>query len=123
MDNKALETEYMYILSDVLLDIGVSPKTKGYVYLKDAIACYIKNGDYYIKDIYNYVGAKNNIAPQNAERCIRYAIESAFNKCRLESQENIFGNSVNPLKGKPTNMELVCRIGDLIRLKLKNRII
>lgn len=110
------EKDYSYISSEVFLDLGVSPGVKGYGYLKDAVNLHLNHEDYQIKDIYELIGLYRNTDAKNVERSIRYAIESAFDKCRIESQERIFKNSIDPLKGKPTNMELIYRVGDFIKI-------
>lgn len=110
------EDDFAPISSEILMDIGVSPMKKGYQYLKDAVNLYINHKDFLIKDIYVQVAMLRETKPQNVERNIRYAIETAFDKCRIESQEKIFRNSIDPFKGKPTNMELICRVADLIEL-------
>ncbi len=80
------------------------------------------NIDVVIKNLYKELSAKHNTKEQNIERNIRYSIETAFNKCRLESFESLFGNSLSPQKGKPTNIEFIFRIVDNIKLKDKGKL-
>lgn len=111
------ENDCSSIAAEILLDLGVSPVVKGYAYLKDAVNLYINHRDYYIRDIYELIGLCRYTGAKNVERNIRYAIEAAFNKCRVESQEKIFKNSISPFKGKPTNMEFIYRVADLIQIR------
>lgn len=107
--------EYDEKIIMILLDLGISPVSKGYIYLKDVIQIFLIHSDFMIKDIYELVGMYRETNRNNVERSIRYAIETGFNRCRVDSYEKIFGNSINPSKGKPTNMEFIARISDLVQ--------
>ena len=44
------------------------------------------------------------------ERRIRSAVESTWLRGSLQSQSALFGLSISPERGKPTNAELLCRL-------------
>lgn len=111
------KNKYEKMIVSALLDLGVSPRSKGYLFLRDAINIYIGHSDLMIKEIYELVSDYRSTEKSNVERNIRYAIEKAFDKGRINSQEKIFGNSINPDKGKPTNMEFIARVSDFVQME------
>ncbi|MFQ8894830.1 MAG: sporulation initiation factor Spo0A C-terminal domain-containing protein [Dorea sp.] len=51
------------------------------------------------------------------ERAIRHAIEIAFTRGNSEFITSLFGYSINPATGKPTNSEFIAVISDYLRMK------
>ena len=43
---------------------------------------------------------------------MRYAIEYAFNRGKLDAIESIFGFTINSAKGKPSNSECIAMLAD-----------
>ena len=50
------------------------------------------------------------------ERAIRHAIEISWNRGNWDIMEDIFGNSIDLDKAKPTNREFITTIVDKLRL-------
>lgn len=95
-------------IDTMLQEIGVPMSLKGYRALKEAIA--IATDDPYImetitKGLYPAVAEKVGTTPMRAERCIRHAIETGFNRCPSDVLKKYFGNSVS--HKKPTNSEFI----------------
>ena len=53
---------------------------------------------------------------EQAERAMRHAIESGFDRCGYNDEVlSMFGNTIDPSTGKPTNSEFVARMARLCR--------
>lgn len=103
----------------ILHRLGVPAHVKGYQYLTDAIIMGIEdkeNLEYITKVLYPNVAKKNHTTATRVERAIRHAIEVLYNRGNIELLEKLFGFSVNPEKGRPTNSEFICAIVDHIRM-------
>jgi two-component system response regulator (stage 0 sporulation protein A) len=94
----------------LLRDMGISPSLKGYEYLKFAIEVTMTDRTLVhsiVKKLYPCIADYFGTKPQNVERDIRQAIKVAWSKGMNESQEQLFGNIINPSKGRPTNAEFI----------------
>ena len=60
---------------DVLLDLGITPKLKGFNYIVDAVEYMLNYKDCNIMEVYDYLSDKYKV--NNSERNIRHA----FSKC------------------------------------------
>ena len=109
--------KYVRDIEKVLLKLCLKVNTKGYKYLKKAIEILLIKNDYSLKEVYTEIGAIYNVTPMSIEKSIRYGIETAFDKCDIDDYVEIFGYSINPDKGKPTNKEFIKRICDYVKLK------
>jgi two-component system, response regulator, stage 0 sporulation protein A len=110
-------------ITEMLHRLAVAPHLKGYRFLKQAILNVI--GDRGILDsityrIYPSIAEKFDTTPTRVERAIRCTIENAWDRCRVETIEQIFGNSFDENKGKPSNSEFIARIADKVIME-KNR--
>lgn len=108
--NKTLE------ISDIIKDLGVSAGLSGYRYLRKAIELTIENTQQEFKtmDLYHKVARCYNTTASRVERAIRHAIETAWLRVDVAIPESIFGNSIDMLKGKPTNREFIMTVADYI---------
>jgi two-component system response regulator (stage 0 sporulation protein A) len=93
---------------DLLKEIGVPTHKKGYAYIQEAVTNKYdgKYEDFSItgpKGIYCDVAKKFRTEASRVERDIRSAIDYAFNYGDPKVLYGIFGNSIAPGKGKPTN--------------------
>jgi len=113
---KTLEQE----VTNVMHEIGVPSHIKGYQYLREAIMMVVKDLDVInsiTKQLYPSIARGYNATPSRVERAIRHAIEVAWSRGRVEAIDSIFGYTINPTKGKPTNSEFIATIADNLRLK------
>lgn len=107
------------IITDLLHNLGIPSHIRGYQYIKEGIFIVYKNGNnisYITKDVYPEVAKKFNTTPTRVERAIRHAIEISWNRGDLNLMEEIFGNSLNINRDKPTNAEYLTTIADRIKI-------
>ena len=103
-------------------DIGVPAHIRGHQYLREAIILSIHNQELLAsvtKNLYPSVAATYNTTPSRVERAIRHAIEVAWSRGKLDTLQNVFGYTINVIKGKPTNSEFIAMIADRMKLEMK----
>lgn len=101
-------------------EIGVPSHIMGYKYLKDSILATLKNPEYInaiTKVLYPEIAAKHHTTTSRVERAIRHAIELSFTRGNTEVLTSLFGFSINPNTGRPTNSEFIAAITDYLRTK------
>jgi two-component system, response regulator, stage 0 sporulation protein A len=106
-------------IAEMLHKLAVAPHLKGYRYLKEAIICVINDKgmlDSITYKIYPHVARQFSTTPTRVERAIRSAIENAWDRCRVETMEQVFGYSLDENKGKPSNSEFIAMLADKILL-------
>ena len=106
------------VLSDLLHKLGIPSHIRGYQYIREGILIVYKNKNisYITKDVYPEIANKFNTTPTRVERAIRHAIEVSWNRGDLNLMEDIFGNSLNVNRDKPTNAEYLTTIADRIKV-------
>lgn len=62
------------------------------------------------KELYPMIANRVGSTPSRVERAMRTAIETAFDRGDPLIINGIFGYSINPNKGKPTNWEFIGRM-------------
>lgn len=111
LETKAGRQELERKIKMLLLEVGVSPNEMGYHYLADAIHIVIEREEagegkkaLALMELYEAVAALESFEtkPLRVERCIRYAIERAFNK-RTAKLESVFKGVEDKKSGKVTN--------------------
>ena len=121
-DGSKKEENLEALITNVIHEVGVPAHIKGYQYLREAITMVVNDMDVInqiTKSLYPKIAIKFNTTPSRVERAIRHAIEVAWGRGDQKIVENIFGYTVNALKGKPTNSEFIAMIADKLRLELK----
>lgn len=111
-------------VTNILLEIGIPAHIKGYQYIREGIimSFYDRNMLHYItKYLYPSIAKKYKTTSTSVERTIRHAIEVAWRRGNIEVLEEVFGNTVNAEKGKPTNSEFMALLTDRLRLEYRNR--
>ena len=63
------------------------------------------------------LSVKYNTTSQRVERLIRNAIEVSWLRGNMEAMDELFGNSVDINKGKPTNSEFIITLAELLKLE------
>lgn len=104
-----------------LLDLGVPERLRGHRYLQVAIQEVVNDPELVFKitsRLYPKVAEKLGTTPSRAERGIRHAIGTSWVRCDLETQAKYFGNTVNPLAGKPTNGEFIAKVASIVRAQV-----
>lgn len=107
-------------------EIGISIRTNGYWYIKDAIRLAVDDPKmliYISKNLYHELAAKYGITIQAVERTIRYAITQAWEKSRSEGGD--FWNKMDEITGgrKPTNLEFLTLYRELVWLESNTEVI
>jgi two-component system response regulator (stage 0 sporulation protein A) len=122
--NKKLSDEELdRRVAEMLHKLAVAPHLKGYRYLKRAITGVVnENGmlESITYKIYPSIAEMYDTTPMRVERAIRCTIENAWDRCRVDTIEQVFGYSFNEDKGKPSNSEFIAMIADKVLLE-KNR--
>lgn len=115
-----LDTQEQKII-DTLALVGIPAHLKGYIYIKTAISAVIDNPEIIhcmCKGLYTDVAKIFGTNPSQVERAIRHAIEVGWDRGDIDVQHKLFGNSVDPNKGKPTNSEFIGTIANRLRAEL-----
>ncbi len=114
------EADIVKEITSLIQDIGIPAHIKGYHYLRDAILLCIKDKEMLnsiTKVLYPEVARLHNTTSSRVERAIRHAIEVAFTRGHLKAIDDLFGYTIDGIKGKPTNSEFIALIADKIRLE------
>ncbi len=100
----------------ILLILGVPSHLLGYRYLGDAIETTIEDRTKLqgiTKILYPEVAKRNGTTWTRVERAIRHAIEHSFNNLTPGVIAEIYGNSLDAMRGKPTNSQFIATIAEL----------
>lgn len=115
INNKEIHLDYFpnklsesYIV-EFLHRLGISPKYRGYHYLKDAIIAYSVS-PVSIKDIYLNLAMKYGVSCSCIERGMCRAIELGFLNNDIDEVSKIFGSCLCCKRGNPTNLEVITTI-------------
>lgn len=73
-----------------------------------------------VKDLYPMVAKEYQTTYLRVGRAIRHAIGVAWSRGNPEFLNKLFGCSINPKRGKPTNSEFIALIVDMLRNEKKN---
>lgn len=104
----------------LLTQMGMHASLKGYGYLCSAaaLACESESRLFSIgKEIYEPIAAHHGTTVQNVERLIRHAIESTMTAARAKGVYSLFGNTIDPAKGKPTNAQVIAMLVQRMRVE------
>ena len=106
--------EYREVITSIIKALGISANLKGYYYLRYAI-------ELMTKVIYPKVAERFDTTPLSAERAIRHAIETGWNRANVDFSDKLFGYTVEPNKAKPTNSEFIATVADYILLSEREK--
>lgn len=105
----------------VLLErMGMHASLKGFIYLTYAAALAYENESRLFpvgRGIYEPLAAHFGTTKENVERLIRHAIESTMNAARAKGVYSLFGNTIDPAKGKPTNAQVIALLVQRLRVE------
>lgn len=106
--------------SNLLALLGMSAKGKGYYYIRCAVEKIMAfSAPPQISSVYQFVAQSYSTNVPCVERNIRYAIERTWEKGNLKNIYLIFGYTVDPNKGKPTNSEFLFMLAERIKMNTK----
>lgn len=109
-------------ITDMLHSLGIPSHIKGYSYIRDGIAMMYKDESLIgsiTKELYPSIANLYHTTSSRVERAIRHAIEVSWMRGDYNLMEELFGNSVDYDRAKPTNSEFIVTVAD--RLKLENK--
>lgn len=112
------------IVTDLLHTLGVPSHLRGFRYIRDGILLIYNSNHpipYITKEIYPELSRKYDTTPSRIERAIRNAIEVSWNRGDVDLMDELFGNSLNLNRDKPSNAEYLSTISD--RLKVNANLI
>lgn len=112
------------IVTDLLHSLGIPSHIRGFQYIRDGILILYNSASpvtYITKEIYPELSRKYDTTPTRVERAIRHAIEVSWNRGDMDLMDEIFGNSLNLNRDKPTNSEYITTIAD--RLKVRSNLV
>lgn len=108
-------------IEDILKELGVPAKVKGYEHLIEAVRLMYYDPSYrncITKGLYGEIAKKFDTTESRVERTIRHAIEAAFDRGSLDAMMRIFGYSVSPSKARATNCEFICAVANELKRRL-----
>lgn len=107
------------LISNILRDLGIPTKLKGYGYLREAIETYAKDPSQSItKELYSTVGERYNATITQVERGIRTAIECAWEHRDSKAWQRYFTAGESTMGGRPTNGAFVSSLAEYLAMKL-----
>ncbi len=99
----------------VLNSMGMQESHKGFGYAARAVAIELVDGEKTVKELNELVAAAYGVKPAAVERAIRTAVEYTFKNGDIAMMYGVFGNTVDPDKGKPTNGEFIAILAERMR--------
>ncbi len=103
-------------VSKILHELGVPSHIKGFQYIREGIIL-LYDKEESTKNLYFDIAKIYTTNASSVERAIRHAIEVGWNRGNWDMMEDIFGNSIDLEKAKPTNREFITTIVDKLRLE------
>ena len=116
----SFDSEVMISLKNKLHSLGMPSSLSGYFYVRDAILMAYSDSKYMkniTKLLYPDISLRYDTTAVRVERMIRHAIEACWLRGNMEVMDEIFGNSVDINKGKPTNSEFIFTLVELLKLE------
>lgn len=111
-------------VSTLLHDLGIPSHVRGYRYIREGVLLLYANENVatlVTKELYPQIADKYQTTSSRVERAIRHAIEISWSRGDIKLMEEIFGNSIDFDRSRPTNSEFLTTIAD--RFKLKKEIV
>ncbi len=99
--------------------LGMRDTLSGFTYLAWAGALAYGGQDklYAVgRQIYEPIAVRYNTTPQNVERLIRHAVERTMDSVGASSVYGVFGNTLDPARGKPTNAQMIGLLAQQLRV-------
>lgn len=121
-ENKNSNNTIKLKITDMLHNLGIPSNLKGYSYIRDGIEMMYNDTSMMgaiTKELYPRLARSYETTSSRVERAIRHAIEISWSRGDYDYMEELFGNSVDCDKSKPTNGEFIVTLAD--RLKLEDR--
>ena len=112
-------------VSTLLHDLGIPSHVRGYEYIREGVLLLFANdgvASLVTKEIYPKIANKYQTTSSRVERAIRHAIEISWTRGDIKLMEDLFGNSIDFDRSRPTNSEFLSTIADRFRLNARELI-
>lgn len=113
------------IVKKQLCEIGMPSNLKGFTYLALAISL-VSVDENLLRQVtgylYPHIAVEYGVSDHSVERAIRHAIETTWTHGRVEALHRIFGNSIDPQRGKPTNTECIAMLAGEIQKQIATEV-
>ena len=123
INNSKLQPQNMTIeelFHIILFELGFSFSLLGTQYLEELFSLaynkYENTCDIKITDLYQDLARLHDTSVNAISRAIRYSITVAWDKGNTRLQNELFGYTVDPERGKPTLLEFLCLVMELLKL-------
>ena len=106
-------------ITKILHELGIPSHIKGYQYIREGVGIIFEKPETIggiTKELYPELASKFDTTVSRVERAIRHAIEISWNRGDIKFMEELFGNSVDIDRSKPTNSEFIVTVADKLRL-------
>lgn len=110
----------LYIdVTKLLHEIGIPAHMLGHDYLRYAILIVLEEPQKIrniTKEVYPEIANKYHTSIGSVEKGIRNTIETTWNRVHHECLYEVFGNTIDIRKNKPSNKEFIATIVDRLRI-------
>lgn len=109
-------------ITNLLHSLGIPSHIKGYSYIRDGIEMLYHDSSLVgsiTKELYPSIASSYDTTSSRVERAIRHAIEVSWVRGDYNLMEEIFGNSIDFDRSKPTNSEFIVTLADRLKLNAK----
>ena len=107
-------------ITKVLHELGVPSHIKGYQYIREGISIVYEKPEIVggiTKELYPEISKKFDTTVSRVERAIRHAIDTSWNKGRIDNINAILGVHVFSKNEKPTNSEFIAMLSRKLTVK------
>ena len=115
------KTSIESMVTGIIHEIGVPAHIKGYQYLREAILITAADPSVLNKAVtkilYPEIARRYGTTALRVERCIRSAIEIAWDRASPETLPKYFGCTVSSQRGKPSNAEFIALLAERLTLE------
>lgn len=106
-------------VGNMLEGMGMKPALRGYDYLSRAAALAWKDESrmYAVGErLYKPIAVHCRTTESTVERLIRHAVESTMDSTGAQQVYDFFGNTIDPMRGKPTNAQMIGMLAQRLRM-------
>lgn len=110
-------------ITNLLHSLGIPSHIKGYNYIRDGVEMLYRDSSLVgsiTKELYPSIASNYDTTSSRVERAIRHAIEVSWVRGDYNLMEEIFGNSIDYDRSKPTNSEFIVTLADRLKLNAKH---
>ena len=112
------------IIRSLMMEMGSPDHLLGHPYVIRGILLAVDDPKY-INSItyllYPTIAAEFSTTACRVERAIRHVIEVTWSRGDIDVLFKYFGNTIDPVRGRPSNGEFIARMANIVRMRLKER--